>query len=456
MRLPALRGYANVQALRTFADAGRLRAALEAGARVTVMGGGLIGLELASSRAGAGRPSPWSRRRRGCCRGWATRSAPTLTALHREDGARVHLGNGVAGVRGDDAVSELVLADGTRIATDHVVEAVGVRPATAWFAGAELDEHVFSAGDVTGSGHWDAAARQGAGVARALLGLPPAPPAPTSFWSDQLGLRLQCVGNRRRRPRGAHHRRGGPRLQGRLPPRGPRQRRAAGRPLRRRPARRPPAPDHARPARKERSMTLIPEIDTFACVAHGDCAVVAPEAFRVDDIAVADRQRPEDRLREAARACPAGAIVLIDDATGEEVDPGWLAAPQQAPDAGDPAADHEAGHGRADHDVLLVRRHWERQSVTTATSWRSFSTAMPSSAPRVASMSRRISSGLRPGHQRRISGTAVPGRWLPETVSRISWASSIAIAGVGGVASDEAEREQAADRAEPGTAGASR
>ena len=94
-----------------------------------------------------------------------------LTALHREDGARVHLGSGVAGVRGDDAVSELVLADGTRIATDHVVEAVGVRPATAWFAGAELDEHVFTAGDVTGSGHWDAAARQGAGVARALLGL---------------------------------------------------------------------------------------------------------------------------------------------------------------------------------------------------------------------------------------------------------------------------------------------
>ena len=69
-------------------------------------------------------------------------------------------------------------------------------------------------------------------------------------------------------------------------------------------------------------MTLIPEIDTFACVAHGDCAVVAPEAFRVDDVAVVIGTVPEDRLREAARACPAGAIVLIDDVTGEEVDPG--------------------------------------------------------------------------------------------------------------------------------------
>jgi len=69
-------------------------------------------------------------------------------------------------------------------------------------------------------------------------------------------------------------------------------------------------------------MTLIPEIDTFACVAHGDCAVVAPEAFRVDDVAVVIGTVAEDRLREAARACPAGAIVLVDDVTGEEVDPG--------------------------------------------------------------------------------------------------------------------------------------
>ena len=76
-----------------------------------------------------------------------------------------------------------------------MVEAVGVRPASAWFAGAALDRHVYLAGDVTGGGHWEAAARQGAGVARALLGLPPAPPAPASFWSDQLGLRLQCVGD---------------------------------------------------------------------------------------------------------------------------------------------------------------------------------------------------------------------------------------------------------------------
>ena len=69
-------------------------------------------------------------------------------------------------------------------------------------------------------------------------------------------------------------------------------------------------------------MTLIPEIDTYACVAHGDCAAIAPQAFRVDDVAVVTGTAPDDVLMEAARACPAGAIVLVDAETGEEVDPG--------------------------------------------------------------------------------------------------------------------------------------
>ena len=84
-----------------------------------------------------------------------------------------------------------------------MVVAVGVRPAVGWLEGSGLAlrgirtalPHVYAAGDVIGGGHWEAAARQGAGVARALLGLPPAPPAPPSFWSDQLGLGLRCVGD---------------------------------------------------------------------------------------------------------------------------------------------------------------------------------------------------------------------------------------------------------------------
>jgi 3-phenylpropionate/trans-cinnamate dioxygenase ferredoxin reductase subunit len=225
--LPALAGFANVQALRTLADARRLQQALSAGARVTVIGGGLIGLEVASSARRLGAPVTVVEAAPLPLGGLLGREVGLrLAAWHREDGADLRLGavlssacGGETGERRteDEAVAaatparrveEVVLADGSRIATDHVVVAVGVRPEAAWLEGSGLDPRgvrtgeggrtalprVYAAGDVTGGGHWEAAARQGAAVARALLGLPPAPPAPPSFWSDQLGLRLQCVG----------------------------------------------------------------------------------------------------------------------------------------------------------------------------------------------------------------------------------------------------------------------
>jgi ferredoxin len=68
-------------------------------------------------------------------------------------------------------------------------------------------------------------------------------------------------------------------------------------------------------------MTLIARIDESACLAHGDCAEVAPGAFAVADVATVVGDAPDDLLRAAARACPAGAVVLLDAATGEEVEP---------------------------------------------------------------------------------------------------------------------------------------
>jgi ferredoxin len=65
-------------------------------------------------------------------------------------------------------------------------------------------------------------------------------------------------------------------------------------------------------------MYLI-QIDDTACAAHGDCAAVAPDVFRVDDIAVLIGTGPDELLLEAAEACPAGAITVIDAATGETV-----------------------------------------------------------------------------------------------------------------------------------------
>ena len=68
-------------------------------------------------------------------------------------------------------------------------------------------------------------------------------------------------------------------------------------------------------------MTLIPIVDADACTAHGDCAVVAPDVFRLDDIAVVVGTGPPDLVLEAAEACPSVAISVIDDATGAAVYP---------------------------------------------------------------------------------------------------------------------------------------
>jgi ferredoxin len=68
-------------------------------------------------------------------------------------------------------------------------------------------------------------------------------------------------------------------------------------------------------------MTLIARIDDHACLAHGDCAAVAPDAFRIDDLAVVTGGGSDEQLLAAARACPAAAVLLFDRDTGEEVDP---------------------------------------------------------------------------------------------------------------------------------------
>jgi len=69
-------------------------------------------------------------------------------------------------------------------------------------------------------------------------------------------------------------------------------------------------------------MTLIAQIDDNACLGHGDCVDVAPHAFVLNgDVAERTGVATDDELRAAARACPAGAILLFDAETGEEVDP---------------------------------------------------------------------------------------------------------------------------------------
>jgi ferredoxin len=68
-------------------------------------------------------------------------------------------------------------------------------------------------------------------------------------------------------------------------------------------------------------MTLTAHIDESACAGHGDCAVVAPDAFAVDGgIARVVGPAADDDLRAAAEACPSVAILLVDD-SGAQIYP---------------------------------------------------------------------------------------------------------------------------------------
>jgi ferredoxin len=68
-------------------------------------------------------------------------------------------------------------------------------------------------------------------------------------------------------------------------------------------------------------MTLIPHIDDLACLAHGDCAVVAPDVFLIEDVAVVTGPGSDEEILAAAGSCPAGAIVVTDSDTGEQMYP---------------------------------------------------------------------------------------------------------------------------------------
>jgi ferredoxin len=68
-------------------------------------------------------------------------------------------------------------------------------------------------------------------------------------------------------------------------------------------------------------MTYIAHVDAGACAAHGDCEAVAPDVFRVDDIATVVASGDDALVLRAAEACPAVAITVVDGEAGETVYP---------------------------------------------------------------------------------------------------------------------------------------
>ena len=222
-RPPALDGWRGVHVLRTLDDAIAVRAALAAGARVAVVGGGFIGAEVA-----------WSARARGLdvaiidpvpalmARGLGPALGQVLAARHADHGVTLRLGRSVARAEGAGRVERLVLDDGTSLDADVVVVGIGVDPAVSWLASSGLPvdggglccdawlrvrgtDSVYAVGDVARwpsaryggpvrLEHWTNAGETALAVAAALTGTP-APFDPLPYvWSDQLGARVQVFG----------------------------------------------------------------------------------------------------------------------------------------------------------------------------------------------------------------------------------------------------------------------
>ena len=185
-----------VHELRTLADARALREELVPGARLVVIGGGFVGAEVASTARGLGvavtiveaAQAPLER-----VLGVAV--GRLLADRWRAHGVDVRLRTGVASFRSDASgrLASVLLTDGAELRADVALVGIGVSPAAELLPGRPA-AHIRAAGDVTGSGHWTAAAFDGAAAAKRILGLAVSPPPPPYVWSDQFGQRLQIVG----------------------------------------------------------------------------------------------------------------------------------------------------------------------------------------------------------------------------------------------------------------------
>lgn len=68
-------------------------------------------------------------------------------------------------------------------------------------------------------------------------------------------------------------------------------------------------------------MTYVAVVDPDECSAHGDCVEVAPDVFILGDVAEVIGTAPAELLLKAAEACPAVAISVVDEESGERLFP---------------------------------------------------------------------------------------------------------------------------------------
>jgi 3-phenylpropionate/trans-cinnamate dioxygenase ferredoxin reductase subunit len=208
--------------LRSYDDALILRQRLKPSARVVIIGGGFIGMELAASA-----------RERGCSvvllevaprvlgRGVPEDIADIVAARHSAAGVEILVSSGIARIGRTGADLLVELTDGRAIVADSIIAGVGAEPNTALGQAARLlmdngiavdgklctsDPDIFAAGDCCSFPNalyggrrlrlesWRNARDQGNFAARSMLGAVEDYAELPWFWSDQYDLHLQITG----------------------------------------------------------------------------------------------------------------------------------------------------------------------------------------------------------------------------------------------------------------------
>lgn len=210
-----------VVTLRTIEDSDRLRAAFHEGARIVLVGGGWIGLEVAAAARMAGAEvTVLEALDLPLVRVLGPTMAKVFADLHREHGVDLRTSVKVEGFEGEGAVSGVRLADGSVLPADLVVVGIGAAPNVelAEAAGLDVDNgilvnaqgrssdpDIFAVGDVASEDHpflkrrvrvehWANALNQPAAVASGMLDREGGYDELPYFFTDQYDLGMEYIG----------------------------------------------------------------------------------------------------------------------------------------------------------------------------------------------------------------------------------------------------------------------
>lgn len=215
---------AGVHTLRTVDDASALLAVLDPGSRLAIVGAGWIGLEVAAGARGRGAAvTVVEAAELPLLAALGPEVAEVFAELHTEHGVDLRFNADVQGITAaGEGVTGLQLADGSTVAADIVLIAVGAQPniGLAEKAGLELsdggvavdaslqtsDPDIYAVGDIAAARHplfgdrirtehWANALKQPAVAVAGLLGNPGSYDELPYFFTDQYDLGMEYVGH---------------------------------------------------------------------------------------------------------------------------------------------------------------------------------------------------------------------------------------------------------------------